>query len=72
MLCTNVNADAGCYFNSICISLTMLEQHILEYTNIYKWSPIPKRKDRRLKFTRSPVLLVDHCENFELLFSQAL
>jgi hypothetical protein len=40
-LCTNVNADAGCYFNSICISLTMLEQHILEYTNIYKWSPIP-------------------------------
>ena len=30
-----------------------------------------ERKDRRLKFTHPPVLLVDHCENFELLFSQA-
>ena len=26
-------------------------QQILEYTNIYIWSPIPKRKDRRLKCT---------------------
>jgi hypothetical protein len=33
--------------------------------NIHKWSPIPKRKDRRLKFTRPPVLLVDHCENLK-------
>ena len=37
---------------------------------MYKWFPILKRKDRLLKCTRPPVLLVDHCENFELLFSQ--
>ena len=34
------------------------------------YPPFCKRKDRRLKFTRPPVLLVDHCELFELLFSQ--
>jgi hypothetical protein len=52
----------------------MLEQQILEYIQTFikgLLSPFCKRKDRRLQFTHPPILLVDHCENFELLFSQA-
>ena len=41
---------------AILIAYAYNKQQILEYTNIYIWSPIPKRKDRRLKFTGPPVL----------------